>query len=203
MSRNPRGGAHCTICPHPQRVRIERTLANGAAVRSVAHQFGVGYHSVWRHWRNHVSAEQRARYSMGPGATLEKLAKQVADENITLVDHYRIIRAQLYAGFDAASAAGDRLTLDRLAGRLHENLRDCARLTGEIQRGTFFVQNNIAITQDPGFAQAVAAIVCAVSPYPEARRAVISALRDLEAPAGAGAVIDPLAPKLIGAAHAA
>src|SRR5690242_620511 len=38
-------------------------------------------------------------------------------------------------GFGAASEVGDGNSLALLAGRLHENFRDCGRLTGELQRG--------------------------------------------------------------------
>jgi hypothetical protein len=36
-----------------------------------------------------------------------------------------------------------------LAGRLHENFRDCGRLTGELQRGPLRnIQNNVLINPD-------------------------------------------------------
>ena len=79
-----------------------------------------------------------------------------------------------------ASEIGDGNALALLAGRLHENLRDCARLTGELQQGPLLnVQNNVLVS--PDYARAIAVIVSAVAPYPEAREAVIAALRDLDA----------------------
>jgi hypothetical protein len=98
---------------------------------------------------------------------------------------------------DQRSARRDRRRL--LAGRLHENFRDCGRLTGELQRGPLLnVQNNILV--NPDYATAIARIVSAVAPYPEAREAVIAALRDLDAASAsapalmdrrsAGAVVD-------------
>jgi hypothetical protein len=41
------------------------------------------------------------------------------------------------------------------------------------------VQNNILV--NPDYARAITRIVSAVAPYPEAREAVIAALRDLDA----------------------
>ena len=52
-----------------------------------------------------------------------------------LLDHYRIIRRALYKSLSAAEELGDSNSLALLAGRLHENFRDCGRLTGELQRG--------------------------------------------------------------------
>jgi hypothetical protein len=67
-------------------------------------------------------------------ATKDQLEEIVADESLALIDHYRIVRGALYKGFSAASELGDGNSLALLAGRLHENFRDCGRLTGELQR---------------------------------------------------------------------
>ena len=76
-----------------------------------------------------------------------------------------------------------------LAGRLHENFRDCGRLTGELQRGPLLnIQNNVLV--NPDYMKAIARIVSAVAPYPQAREAVIAALRDLEAESAPPAVLE-------------
>jgi hypothetical protein len=170
----------CQGCNHPERVRIERLLAAGASVKGTARKFEIDYHALRRHWINHVSAEARATYIAGAGATKDQLEEVVADESLALIDHYRIVRGGLYKGFVAATEVGDSNSLALLAGRLHENFRDCGRLTGELQRGPLLnIQNNVLV--NPDYTQAIARIVSAVAPYPEAREAVIAALRDLDA----------------------
>jgi len=95
---------------------------------------------------NHVSAEARATYVAGAGATKDQLDAIVADESSALVDHYRIVRCGLYKGFTAAAELGDSNSLALLSGRLHENFRDCGRLTGELQRCPLLnIQNNILV----------------------------------------------------------
>ncbi len=189
----------CQGCNHLERVRIERFLAAGASIKGTARKFEIDYHALRRHWINHVSAEARAAYIAGAGATKDQLETVVADESLALIDHYRIVRGALYKGFGAASEVGDGNSLALLAGRLHENFRDCGRLTGELQRGPLLnIQNNVLV--NPDYTKAIARIVSAVAPYPEAREAVVAALRDLDAantsaPAledhrRAGAVID-------------
>ena len=189
----------CQGCNHLERVRIERLLAAGASLKGTARKFEIDYHALRRHWVNHVSAEARAAYIAGAGATKDQLETVVADESLALIDHYRIVRGALYKGFGAASEVGDGNSLALLAGRLHENFRDCGRLTGELQRGPLLnIQNNVLV--NPDYTKAIARIVSAVAPYPEAREAVVAALRDLDAantsaPAledhrRAGAVID-------------
>ena len=170
----------CQGCNHLERVRIERFLAVGASIKGTARKFEIDYHALRRHWINHVSAEARSAYITGTGATKNQLEEVVADESLALIDHYRIVRSALYKGFGAASELGDGNALALLAGRLHENLRDCGRLTGELQHGPLLnVQNNVLV--NPDYTKAIARIVSAVAPFPEAREAVITALRDLEA----------------------
>jgi hypothetical protein len=160
-------------------VRIERLIAAGASIKGTAQKFEIDYHALRRHWVNHVSADARAAYIAGAGAIRDKLEEIVADESLSLLDHYRIVRSTLYKGFGAASEVGDGNSLALLAGRLHENFRDCGRLTGELQRGPLLnVQNNILV--NPDYTKAIARIVSAVGKYPEAREAVIEALRDLD-----------------------
>src|SRR5689334_6162958 len=146
---------------------------------------------IWRsQWLEEpCSAEARAAYIAGAGATTDQLEEFVADESLALIDHYRIVRGALYKGFGAASELGDGNALAQLAGRLHENLRDSARLTGELQRGPLLnVQNNILV--NPDYTKAIARIVSAVAPYREAREAVIAALRDLDTTSSAAPVLE-------------
>ena len=170
----------CQGCNHLERVRIERLLAAGASLKGTARKFEIDYHALRRHWVNHVSAEARAAYIAGAGATKDQLETVVADESLALIDHYRIVRGALYKGFGAASEVGDGNSMALLAGRLHENFRDCGRLTGELQRGPLLnIQNNVLV--NPDYTKAIARIVSAVAPYTEAREAVIAALRELDA----------------------
>jgi hypothetical protein len=161
-------------------VRIERLLSAGASIKGTARKFEIDYHALRRHWINHVSSQARATYITGAGVAKDQLEEMVADESLALIDHYRIVRGALYKGMSAASEVGDNNALALLSGRLHENFRDCGRLTGELQRGPLLnVQNNVHI--NPDYTRAIARIVSAVAPFPEARDAVIAALRDLDA----------------------
>ena len=54
----------------------------------------------------------------------------------------------------------------------------------ELQRGPLLnIQNNVLV--NPDYTRAIARLVSAVAPYPEAREAVIAALRDLDAESSA------------------
>src|SRR5215469_1929103 len=102
----------CQGCNHSERVRIERFLAAGASIKGAARKFDIDYHALRRHWTNHVSAEARATYMAGAGASKDRLEEFVADESLGLIDHYRIVRGALYNRFTAATELGDGQELD-------------------------------------------------------------------------------------------
>src|ERR1700745_311631 len=95
----------CQGCNHPERVRIERFLAAGSSIKGAARKFTIDYHALRRHWTNHVSAEARASYVAGAGATKDQLEEFVADESLGLIDPYRIFRGGVFQGF---SGGGER-----------------------------------------------------------------------------------------------
>src|SRR3954447_8310338 len=75
----------CHGCNHPERVRIERFLAAGAAIKGAARKFAIDYLALRRHWRNHVSAEARPTQLSGAGACEDQLEAIVADESLGLM----------------------------------------------------------------------------------------------------------------------
>src|SRR5690349_23331111 len=81
------------------------------------------YHALRRHWRNHVSAEARAGYIAGGGATKDQLEEIAADESLALIDNYRIVRGALYKGFAAASEVGTAI-------RWRFSRGGCTRISG-------------------------------------------------------------------------
>src|SRR5437870_10430159 len=75
----------CQGCKHPERVQIERLLADEASIKGAARKFAIDYHAARRHWINHVSAEARAASIAGAGATKDQLEAIVADEALALL----------------------------------------------------------------------------------------------------------------------
>jgi|ERR1700737_4543128 len=169
----------CLTCRSEHRAEIERLIARGAAVHSVATKFGINSGSIYRHWTLHVSPATKSE--LIAGVELNKLAETVAAESDSVLRHYTIVRGKLYAYLDAAAEAKDQQSMDRFSGRLHQNFKHVAEITGELQKSPLLVQNNNTLTVNtPGAARLISAIVTAVSPFPEARIAVAKALRRLE-----------------------
>ena len=179
MSRLPgqQKGVRCITCKSPHRVEIERLICRGASTVKVADKYNLNSFAVRRHMQAHCSPEARAEYLVGAG--VDKLNEIVVEESGSVLTHYSAIRARLYKHLDSAGECNDRINVDRLCGRLHENLLHTSKITGELQRSPLLVQQNNFLSH-PDTARTIAAIVSAVSPFPDARIAVARALRDLE-----------------------
>jgi hypothetical protein len=160
---------------------MELLLASGASIRAVSRKFGAPYYSLVRHWSGHVTDERRSVLMFGP-VQREALASHLAEESTSVIEHYRAVRAGLYALYDAAVTAGDRNGGALLAGRLHENLAAMARLTGQLAESPLVQvnQTNIFIN-DPAFASFQADLIRALSHFPDARAAVLAEFERLEA----------------------
>jgi len=174
----------CTVCRHPEKWRIELLRAGGAGIDALSAKFGVSRDAVFRHWHQHVTPAMRAGYLCGP-SEMASLAEKAALEGDCVLDYLRICRTALTSQLAAASEAGDPRTAAYVAGQLTKTLETIGKVTGELgelARNTINVtNNNIAIMNSPQFATLQATMLRALAPFPDARSAVVLALRDLDA----------------------
>jgi hypothetical protein len=178
-------GPRCQVCKHPDCWRIELLRAGGASFESLAAKFGVDRDAIWRHWHDHVTAEAKAGYLVGP-AELATLAEKAAIEGDSVLDYLRLCRTVLVGQLSSMSEAGDARGAAFVAGQLTRTLEAIARVTGEIgelARSTINVHGNVSmmLADSPAFAQAQAAMMRALAPFPDARKAVAAALHNLDA----------------------
>jgi hypothetical protein len=139
----------CAICRHPARMEIEIAKIRGASLSALAAQHRVSTDSIWRHMRNHVSAKRQAELAGGVAA--DQLVAVAERESRTLVEYLAIIRSGLLDLFQTARSAGDAGNASMLSGRLHENLKILANLSGELRQASGIVINNnsLTVTLDP------------------------------------------------------
>jgi hypothetical protein len=173
----------CTICRNDERWRIELLRASGVGLDAIAAKFNVSRDAVHRHWTLHVTPEMKANYLCGP-AQLSQLAEKAAHEGDSVLDHLRMVRTVLTGQLAAMSEAGDGRGAAYVAGRLTATLETIARITGEmgeLARSTININGNVSIMNNPQFATVHATLLRALAPFPDARGAVVLALRDLDA----------------------
>lgn len=172
----------CQVCKHQDRWRIELLRAGGASLDALATKFGVDRDAIWRHWNKHVTDEAKATYLIGP-ADMATLAEKAAAEGDSVLDYLRMVRVTLVGQLVAMNEAGDARGAGYIAGQLTKTLETIARVTGEIgdlARSVTINNTNVAVVNHPQFASVQAAMLRALAPFPDARSAVVLALRDLD-----------------------
>jgi hypothetical protein len=182
MKRKRTSHRPCKVCRHPDRWRIELLRASGATLDSLAAKFNLDRDAIWRHWTRHVSTEAKATYLCGP-ADMDKLAAKAAQEGDSVLDYLKMVRSSLVAQLAIMNEAGDARGAGYIAGQLTKTLETMARVTGELgdlARSVTINNNNVQILNHPGFAQVQATLLRALAPYPDARAAVVAALRGLD-----------------------
>jgi hypothetical protein len=170
----------CTVCRHPNRTLIEAARVAGCSLDATAAKYGVSRDSIFRHMR-HVPDDVRLQYITE--TPIRDLAARAATEGVTLLDHFTIVRGILLQQFQLAAAVGDRNATAMLAGKLIEVLREIGKVTGELSSfavNSLTINNSTTILNSPIFASLQANLLQALAPFPAARSAVVTALRQMD-----------------------
>ncbi|SRR5579884_3489332 len=155
-------GRPCTVCSHPQRTEIEKLRLGGVRSGLVAAQFGVSKKALQRH----VPHIQRR-------LELEEKA-QAATQPATLLDSVRQLQARTLNLLDTLEARRGRPHHILAAIReVRANFELLARMVGELQDKAA-VQVNIL--KMPETVTLVTRLRDALTPYPEAKNAVLKVL---------------------------
>jgi len=146
----------CSICVHDGRAAIDAALVAGTALRDVARQHAVSKDALFRHRSDHIPARLAKAQDAAEVAQADDLLREV-----------RALRGKAYSLLLKAEAAGDIRTA--LAGI--REARGClellAKLLGELDE-----RPTVNVLVAPEWLAVRAALLDALSPYPDARAAV-------------------------------
>lgn len=158
----------CTICGHPERAEIDRSLVEGAAYRYIASRFDTSTAALQRHKADHL-----------PGHVAKaQEAKQVADAD-DLLQQLKALRNRAISILQKAESAGDYRTA--LAGI--REARGCIETLMEVE-GELDRRGVTNIIINPEWVQIRSALIVALKPYPAASQAVAGTLRVIEGGTG-------------------
>jgi hypothetical protein len=183
-----RRGPVCSICAHPDRVRIEAVRCAGASLDTVAAKFSISRDSLHRHMHAHVTEDAKAQYLAN--VPIAELAQLAASEGTSVLEYLSLIRSVLMSEFQLASQAHAHHATSALAGRLNETLKLIGTISGEMSElaRSITINGNVSVMNHPAIATLQAKILEALEPFPSAAQAVVTALRsfdDERAPAAA------------------
>jgi transposase-like protein len=200
--RSPRGGApepgakpRTPIRDRDDRGQIEFELASGKSVRAIARKYGIDENALYRH-RKLLPPQLKAAYlgnALKPGADLEQLK---TEESEALLQNLASQRARLLMMQDQALEEGNAQVVATLAARIHQNLELVGRYLGELHQHSTKTVVNILLT--PEYLELRNALVRALAPYPDARRAVAAVLHSREGSAAQSLDVPALpAPEIV------
>lgn len=151
----------CTICTHPKREEIDRSLVAGESTAKISGRYRtIDERALRRHRANHLPAK----------LVMAEKAEEVAQAD-DLLDQVRDLQERALAILDKAEETGELRTALSAIREARSNLELLAKLLGELDERP---QVNILIS--PEWLELRTVIVGALEPYSEARGAVLRAL---------------------------
>jgi hypothetical protein len=179
-------GPQCHVCKHRERAAIDLALARGVSPGALARRYGVGSDSLYRHSRNHLAAQLRAKLIAGPDLDID-LERLRETESQSLLMNLVALRRRLFHSFDVAEENGDSHMVSRIAAQLHRNMELVGKLLGDLNVGHTSVTN---VLIQPQYVELRVGLVNALRPFPEAARAVASVLHQIEGKAATDMAAD-------------
>ena len=154
----------CTVCSHPEKEEIDRLLVRGDSIAGIARDFAVSEDALKRHFDNHVPKTLAASPS----------AKEITDAD-KLLSEIEEVKNRALRLLDKAENAQDTRVYGPPSQYLKE-FREYVRLMAELS-GKLAAQPQITIINNPQWVELRTLIIAALEPYPEAREAVVHAIR--------------------------
>jgi hypothetical protein len=170
-------GRACKCCQHRERAAIDLAVARGVSTAAVGKRYGISTDSVYRHRRNHLPPQLRAKLIAGPEIDLD-LDRLHETESQSLLANLVALRHRLFASLDVAEECGDSNMVCRVTAQIHQNLELTGKLLGDLGVGSTTVTNVLVL---PAYVEMRVALVNALAAFPEARQAVAAALHQVEA----------------------
>jgi len=156
-------GRHCTVCYHPERARIDAATLGGKTRPAIAREWGVSVGALERH-KPHLAARIRREQELADRTLSSPLEQMQALHVRTLQALDRLEHKKTHSFLFAVREA-------------RANLELIAKLLGDLKDGV-----NVNILQSPEVMTLIATVTRALEPFPEAKAAVLVALKALDHP---------------------
>jgi hypothetical protein len=162
----------------PNLALIERALAMGTPMTRVAKRFGYTKQSILRH-RNRMPQQLKAALVAAELKPKETDLDQLRiDESEGILGNLAHQRARLLVCQDECMEAGSFGVVTQIANTIHRNIELTGRYLGLFAQHHVSSQVNIVLSED--YLRLRHALIMALRPFPEARRAVAAELHRIE-----------------------
>jgi hypothetical protein len=152
----------CTVCAHRERAVIELGIARRISVNALAKRYGLHHDALYRHSKNHMPPQLRAKLLAGPDCELD-LDQLKATESQSLLGNLVAIRHRLFGALDLAEECGDVNMMTRATSQLHQNLEIAGKLLGDLGVGQTNITNVLIL---PAYVECVLHWSMHLPPFP-------------------------------------
>lgn len=189
---------HCGPCADNGRIELDRRLLNmefsGESFRTISFDTGYSESALKRHKSNHLGQDVQDIRAVMEQARIEALEEAKArekeaikediasaavegmasrlDNALSFLDQLKEVRSRAASLLDLAEAASDL----RAAGVFIRELREQIKLMAELE-GKLATQPQITVINSPEWVELRTVIIQALDQYPEAKGAVVDAIR--------------------------
>ena len=157
-------GRQCTVCAHADLEEINKLLLCSDSYRAIARQFGLSKDALARHKESHIPKELLKSNDIQEIAKADALLAQLGE-----------VREKTLSLLDKAEKAADTRVYGAPVAYLRE-VREQIKLLAELE-GRLASQPQITIVSSPQWIELRTLIITALEPYPDARQAVVHAIR--------------------------
>ena len=157
-------GRPCTVCSHKDVDEINSLLLCSDSLRDIARQFGLSKDALSRHKESHIP-------ELLSKSTDLKAEVESTQGNQTLAE-VRELKVTALEILAVAQGAGDLKTALMGIREARSCLELCMKAEGQIKDGP-----QITIVSNPEWIELRTLVINALEPYPEAREAVVYAIR--------------------------
>lgn len=157
-------GRPCTVCGHKDVDEINSLLLCSDSLRDIARQFGLSKDALSRHKESHIP-------ELLSKSTDLKAEVESTQGNQTLAE-VRELKVKALEILAVAQGAGDLKTALMGIREARSCLELCMKAEGQIKDGP-----QITIVSNPEWVELRTLVINALEPYPEAREAVVYAIR--------------------------
>ena len=151
----------CTVCNHKDIEEINKLLLCSGSYRDIARQFGLSKDAISRHKESHIPELLSKSNDIKEIVSADSLLVKV-EEEANFVREMRVL----------AAAEGDIELALKAVDRALKCIEIYAKVNGLIQD-----QPTVNITLNAGWIELRTVIVQALDPYPQAKEAVVNAIR--------------------------
>lgn len=179
----------CTVCAHPEVLRINGQIAYGEDIAEIARRFGLGHMSLRRHASGgHISDQVYAAARIGHVEAMDEAVRAGAEEDKAVLERLRSMYAYCSPIWLKMAETGAVRSMVALGDFMLRILDRIARVSGEwaprpggVQQ--INIQNNVQATviMRDWTINLSRRLISRLAPYPEARAAVIDELEAMVA----------------------